>query len=752
MRRLTLVANINLKHRTVFAMTALFICFVLLISSTPKSTSTSIPRWSGVTRKEQKKTNNTCTRCSPPGDQMIYIPLIDLPEAEGGEIVFNSRSPEAMDVTPVFYKRNGETVIADPVKIQSAEIRYVDIQNLLPARYRHEKNWGGFALSYYGANRQMWSQFRFLKVNGGSNVDEFFTVKDESRSSVYEAAWWMPNKGDAIVALGNITDAPTTATISFGSGYTRTVNLRAHGTELVEKNYRNEGTESVKIEVSGPAGSIVPTGIITTKDGSFNSVIRFYDPTKAKQPNLYANGFRVKGATPHMVLKNTTQNSIAVLPKIIPLSGNGTLTLSQVSLNPSETREVDLSGLMRAAKSRNDLDIVSAEITNWAAPGSIIGSLYATNNRTNVSYDVPLRDSGPYRSMTGAYPWRMDGDYKSIAYVTNVTDEATEFVAELAYDGGKFTLGTRKILPRETVAFDLEEIRNSHVGDTAGHVVPSNVNHGQFKWAQRGATNGKIMLVGRIEMVSRAQNISSSYSCPMDCGPSYEATVDFPTDLFTGESGAGTVRETASWNYGYTMGPYPASATWSLDNSIAEFDPSQASDTTITGVDPGTSNLVAHVGVWERYDWDGLNCVDVGPQTEEGGGPIDVGSPVTFDDVREVSTSNISEFFGGIPVTALNISGCGGERFGIKIRFHFNQPGTITNFDSTVSSTGMFALTNNPVDDCSICYYGNDNPPYTITYLRKIRESGNRAVTHTLQGTSEGRTFVAKATVTLVCQ
>src|SRR5437588_514894 len=196
-----------------------------------------------------------------------------------------------MDVTPFFYKRNSETVIGDAVKIQSAEIRYVNIEDLLPARYRHQKNWGGFALSYYGANRQMWSQFRFLGVNGGANVDEFFTVKDESRSAVYEAAWWMPEKSEAIIALGNISDAPTSATVGFGNGHSRTVNLQPHATELVREESQSEGTQSVTINVSGAAGSIVPTGIITAKNGSFNSVIRFYDPTRAKQPSLYATGF-----------------------------------------------------------------------------------------------------------------------------------------------------------------------------------------------------------------------------------------------------------------------------------------------------------------------------------------------------------------------------------------------------------------------------------------------------------------------------
>lgn len=209
-------------------------------------------------KPKKDKGRPSCPHCAPSGNQEIYIPLIDLPEAQGSEIVFNSRSPQAMDVAPVFYKRNGETVIANPVRIESAEIRYVNVMDLLPERYRHERNWGGFALTYYGFNREMWSQFRFIGVNGGNNVDEFFTVKDEAHSDTYQATWWMPQKSEAIVALGNITDASTSATVTFGSGRTRTVDLAPHATELVrEERSMTEGTESVAINVTDRCGRAV---------------------------------------------------------------------------------------------------------------------------------------------------------------------------------------------------------------------------------------------------------------------------------------------------------------------------------------------------------------------------------------------------------------------------------------------------------------------------------------------------------------
>lgn len=64
-------------------------------------------------RGPKNKPTSRCPHCAPAGDQEIYIPLIDLPEANGSEIVFNSRSPQAMNVTPIFYKQNGTAASFD---------------------------------------------------------------------------------------------------------------------------------------------------------------------------------------------------------------------------------------------------------------------------------------------------------------------------------------------------------------------------------------------------------------------------------------------------------------------------------------------------------------------------------------------------------------------------------------------------------------------------------------------------------------
>ena len=595
----------------------LLLCFIdYSVTSSRSSGPNLTTEQSGATPQKGKfGKKDKCPNCGPAGNQEIYVPLIELPEAQSSEIVFNSRSPQAMTITPTFYKRDGTVIIADPVTVQSAEIRYVDIRQLLPEQYRHERDWGGFSLSYYGFNREMWSQVRFLGVNGGNNVDEFFTVKEESRSDQFQAAWWMPERSESIVALGNITDNTTSAMVDFGDQHSENVYLAPHATQVIRfKREKGDSLGSAVINVTGAPGSIVPTGLIVAKDGKFDSVIRFYSPKLTKQANLFANGLRVTGNRLHMVLKNTTGSAIAVVPKFVPLSGAaGTpFVLSRVILNPNEVKEADLAPLLRAAKKRHSLDLVSVKVTNQGAPGSVIGSLYGIGETAGVNYDVPLRDSGLVRTMTGSYPWKIADDFTTVVYITNISDQKAEFIGQINFDGGHVVIDPRKLEPGETAVFDLEKIRADQIPDNAGKVVPLESSLGQFKWAVHGVTNGKLLLIGRAEMVSRSQNISSSYSCNDPCPPFIAGSLDpfLPPIIVVSHSTNSSAWETAYYDNGYAAGPYAVGADWSADSSAVAVDPSAAHTTTMTGGFPGSVCVTADMGQEQRYTWDGLNCYD----------------------------------------------------------------------------------------------------------------------------------------------
>ncbi|HEX8846843.1 MAG TPA: IPT/TIG domain-containing protein [Pyrinomonadaceae bacterium] len=626
----------NIRQSIVVILLFSFIGYTVLPTRSSADTTNNSDQADNAPPQKQNKNarKNDCPSCSPPGDQLIYIPLTDLPEAQGGELVFNSRSPKEMEVTPVFYKLDGTVVKGDPVLIQSAEIRYVDFKKLLPAGHRGERDWGGLALTYHGVAREMWAQYRLLRVNGGGNVDEFFTVKSEQRSDVQEAAWWMPKKSTAIIALGNITDLPTSATLSFGDGDTQTVSLAPNGTGIIRHQHTGqEGVESVKINITGMPGSIITTGVITSKDGSFNSVIRFYDTKGTKQPHLFANGFRLADRKAHMVLKNTSDSPITAQPKFIASGGVASglpVSLPDVNLGPGETTEVDLTLLSEAVRRRGDLDMVSVQVHNSGGPGTLIGSLYSTNNLTGINYDTPLRDSGPVRTMTGSYPWKVTKDFTTIVYITNITDEEAEFLGEINYSGGHFLLDARKLAPGETAVLDLREIREKQEENKEGQKMSKDFSQGQLKWAVRGDTKGKIVLIGRAEMVSRSQNISTSYSCNDPCPPSYSGDLNpFPPPVvFVNNTATVAAWETAYYNNGYnyyTMGPYAVGASWTLDNAVGTLDPDGGHTTTLTGTSVGGATLDGFIATQSDYRWDGRDCYYSGTYDERVDAPVAVG-------------------------------------------------------------------------------------------------------------------------------
>lgn len=706
----------NSKRKAALALTLGAALCGLLSFVAPKSVSISEDSRAGRQKKPEK---DRCKRgCSGPSEQTIYIPLIDLPEARGGELVFNSRSAEPLDVTPVFYKRNGETVIGDPVQIQSAEIRYVKIEDLLPKRHRNEKNWGGFALSYQGGNRQMWSQFRFLGVNGGGNVDEFFTVKAESRSPLYEAAWWVPDKSESIIALGNITESATSATVTFSDGHARTVSLPPHATEVVRQKHRNSGTESVKVEVTGAAGSVVPTGVITARDGSFNSVIRFYSPSLTRQPHLFANGFRVAGMNPHMILKNTTSSSITVQTEFLPGSGRAnadTLILPPINLGPNALTEVDLTPLKRAAMFGNVMDTVSVQVANNGAPGSVIGSIYGIDETTGLSYDVPLRDSGGPRTMTGSYPWKITDDFSTIVHVTNITDQEAQFITQINYPGGNLIFEPRKVGPGETAVFDLKKIRDDGVKDLAGKQLPANVSQGQFKWAVRGMTNGKLVLIGRAEMVSRSRGISTSYSCNDPCPPYYEGSIDpFMPPIVINGSAATAVWETAYYDTGYTyytVGPYATSAGWTplYNPTVVTFDPSNGHSITVTGMEEGGTTLHGFIAMQQDYGWDGLNCYEYGYYEEYADAPVEVAPAVNYKTASIPGSQDTFEVFGSNQTADLTAtaSQCNPQsNFVLTVTFWLPQE-TREVFEVTMEGFGNTSVSEWNVDQGSVSHSTN---------------------------------------------
>jgi hypothetical protein len=508
-----------------------------------------------------------CLKCPAPTQQIIYAPIIDLPEASSSEINLNCRSSHPMDVTPTFYKADGTPIVGEVIHLQPADILFVDTSSLIPAEYRQQRDWGGMSLSYTGQYREVWAQITLHGINRGDSVNVLFSVLNDARSNSQGAVWWMPRNGEATIALGNGSGERIQATLEFSDGATRDVNLDPFATEIVTRHANQRGgrpalngkSESVIINSMGPAGSLIASGIVGSADGKFTGSIRFYDTQKAVQSNLYSTRFRLKNVAPRVLLRNTTTGSIVARPRFLPESAGNPVELPAMKLGPDETAEVNLAPLMAAVEERSDLDAASVQIINDGAPGSLIGALYGTDKTTGMVYDVPLRDSGPVRRSTGGYPVRLDGDYSTIISITNASEVPAEFTAQVNYEGGPYLLSKHKLAAGETMTFDFRKLRDEQIPDWKGHILPASFMRGQFRWGIHGG-GANARLTGRAEILSLSESVSSSYSCEEICPPSFDYAQPLYPDSITMPVGGPaffTAEEMDRDCYGAPIGPNP---------------------------------------------------------------------------------------------------------------------------------------------------------------------------------------------------
>jgi hypothetical protein len=577
-----------------------------------------------------------CPNCSPDMDRVIYAPTIGLPEADPGKIVLNCRSMHQMDVVPTFYTESGDAIAGDMVHLQPAEIRFVTIDSLIPEADRGQHTWGGMSLSYFGKLMEVWAQITLPGVGERGSSDITFSVLNGAGSDSQEAVWWQPRPGKRVIVLGNSSGTSIHTTAQFADGTTEAMDIAAHATHYIRDNLGGnapDGPASVKLTTVGPAGSLKANGYIMSTSNSpnnrFASSIRFYEPQTVVQPKLFATNFRAKNSSSHLLLRNTSTTVVTATPVFRPTEGDGEpVTLPSVSINALQSVEVDLQPLLSAAATRTDLESVSVELENDKSPGSLIGALYVKNLSNGVRYDVPLRDSGRLRNSTGAYPWRLDGDYKTTVTVTSVGTESVGLRVLIFYNGGQYTLSPSDLAPGKSVRFDLRRIRDDQVPDQYGHVIPLSATGGQFDWGIINPSD-QTRLAGRSEVVSAADNVSSSYSCNYCCppqGPSYTVP---PVSLMEGETANFSVTE---WWYNCYGWGFPS------QGSIPGLSTVQSTTVSATMLAKGTmqaQGLIAGDAIWGSseypYYWSYEGPYDCysGYDMVTSGGPVVVGPTVT---------------------------------------------------------------------------------------------------------------------------
>jgi hypothetical protein len=229
---------------------------------------------------------------------------------------------------------------------------------------------------------------------------------------------------------------------------------------------------------------------------------------------------------------------------------------------------------------------------------------------------MPFKDIGDYGISTGGYPWRIDGNYQSRVFITNVGKVRAAFGGSIRPDHGPdYFIDTHYLEVGETAIFDVRQIRDQQTPDSRGATLSKDANVGQFDWTTIFG-DGSQRFIGRNEVIDRSAGVSASFSCGGICTCPDSTLSAFVTPAspivgFNGTTGViatGTTTNSCGGSGSTNFTIYPA--PWTISTpGIFTLSSGQASST-MTGTQAGSSFFYTPFS-GTNYVWNGQSgqCV-----------------------------------------------------------------------------------------------------------------------------------------------
>jgi len=412
-------------------------------------------------------------------------------------------------------------------------------------------------------------------------------------SSTLEGLWWSLDKETSgEVMLSNTTDRNLDVLLNVewrGNVIPSSpLGLAAHQTAVLEiekllkdLNIKAEGIERGGLSIShnGLPGALIAHGVIQNKDARFASNLPFVDPSLQKNSVLNGTGLLLgrpaSGTalrdrsffTPRLALKNALSTSQTAIITV-NYTTDGVLhtrRLSPVSLAPHEVRMADLSVLMSEVRNK-PVSAAGVKIESTGAPGSLVAALSSVEGSQNtdgsqkngeplnIEVDVPLVSRSERSGEGGNHPFRLGKSFRSVAYLTNITQKPTKVAVIIFHEAGMFTPELISVGAGGTVAIDLLELRDSQAKDIQDRTLPVSLTEGQFFWHPHQAE----ALIGRVVVLDKASGTASNFSCPNCCQLEPNGLVFTPAPVpgVVGGFCQLTVNAYETYCGQFTVGPY----------------------------------------------------------------------------------------------------------------------------------------------------------------------------------------------------
>lgn len=525
----------------------------------------------------------------------MYLPYYSIKDSWQSELTLNNAGIPPLAVSVILYSLNGQTVELPQISVPSNGTAVVRIEEAI-SKFQQavgKFNEGSLEVRFTSADPMALGP-QLTILNPERRVSFDLEPPMGLKTSKLEGLWWSLNdQTDGQIMLCNTKEYLVESTLEIAWKKSvvpgPSIKLSPHQTILLDINelLRDSGIDvrgiecgGLSINHNGEPGALIAFGMIEDKKRGFASSLNFIDTKGQPTSTLDGTGLLIgsvaslgntsKGGffIPTLTLKNTasTGQVVEVTLTYEKNEKQESLSLPGVALDAREVRTIDFKRITDSL-GKAKLQNASLNVSYSGEEGSIIGAMASIDQAGSRVVDVPLVSRKENSGKGGNHPFRIDDGFRSVAYLTNITEKPTKILAGIFHEGGMYTPEWIDVAPGGTVAIDFLELRQSQTKDVQERTLPIDLKEGQFFWTPRGTG----ALIGRIVMIDENTGAVSNFSCPNCCQLEPFSLVATPDPVVGSPGGTRQMSVSSYETYcgQYTMGPYnvTSSVSYSSTNS-----------------------------------------------------------------------------------------------------------------------------------------------------------------------------------------
>lgn len=467
----------------------------------------------------------------------------------------NNGLSQPLTVTPVLRLADGSETSLAPVTIQPEEVASVDINAAIAAAAASQLvgTYGSVALRFQAVSAAALYAAMMIHNMGHAiafHIDAMGESQDFQIGS-REGIWWLPNdsasdyliltnQGKNTLSLNlSLSDASgkqTTQQVLLGPAETTRFSTR----KLILASGLTGSYGGIKISTTTNAGSLDSLHFLFDQTPGFSATLKMFDhdpnATLAERDYAHTGTWTLRapmlalstpdlalalppGTTlqPQLFIRNTTAKTLTANLRFNwrNTTKTGAAPGPSLTLNPYETRRIDVAALQAGGTLPKDANWASVTLTTNGLPDELMAVAASYDQTLQYGAQTPFSDQLSFRWEGGM--WRYDPYHDSIITAGNGGTKPTQSAFTIFYNQGTQRYDLEQTLqPDEQMWIDVGQLIREQVPDKNGKLLPPDLAYGSYEFRDLTNTGVGALYEGKVIYDDTYGHVA--YGCAECCG------------------------------------------------------------------------------------------------------------------------------------------------------------------------------------------------------------------------------------------